>query len=997
MVAGSSQSFGDLLRRQRLAAGLTQEELADLAGLSVRGLSDLERGARRAPRRETLLLLAEALHLSEEQRARLEAAARQREVPAARTAGGSSSANSVPALPLVGRTQELALLDQVLTDGPPVLMIAGEPGIGKSRLLQAGIEQAEARGWTMLSGSCHRRSGQDPYAPLLGSLADSLRRQSPAEQRLHVQGCTWLVRLLPELAETGVISPPTWTLPPEQERRLMFAAVAQYLANVAGPAGTLLVLDDLHWVGPDALDLLQALLHAPADRPLRLLAAYRDTDVADHHPLTLLVADLAREGRANRVVLSPLAETEAAALLAQLLPETTEKATDEDTHVRQQVLSRAGGVPLFLVSCVQALFTGHLTWNGVSHVPWTLREAILQRVVALQETAQQILRLAAVVGRRVPRALLVAVAARASLAEEVVLDALEGCGRARLLGEVGGDAYQFTHDLIREVLLTDLGTARRALLHRRVAEVLEATVPAPAVTVLAYHYAQSDEREKAILYLERAGDSARARYAQAEAAEAYREVVARLDTKVQVVEAARVREKLGEELTLLAHYDQALEVLEAAAASYRLAGDREGELRTLAQLGGVHRWRGTAQEGLKQLLPLAETLKMEEPSQGAARLFVALTQLYMGAGLYHEQLAMAEQAANMARSLGDNRLFTVAQGRRGSAYLALGRLEEARQVLVEVLPLAETAGEGQTWRHAIINLGSIATYRGNFVQARTYMERALLHTNHVGDRAELVFLTFQRGLIAFHLGDWSQARSDFQQAANLTPMGVLSTYSLGGLGLLSLAEGDEAAASRSFTEALALAEQYHDLRALRWLQGILVEQDLLAGQPEQARARLAPLLDLANPGVSDVDAGELLPLLVWTHIESGNIPQAQELITTLLVETRTAQLHLVLVGTLRMQGLLATRQGRWREAETALEEALELARSFPYPYEEAKILLEHARLHMQQEAWEQAQQRLEVALTVLGRLGERLYARHIENLLSQCKERRKEIKHDSGE
>ncbi len=255
MATVSLQSFGDLLRHYRLAAGLTQEELADQAGLSVRGLSDLERGARRAPRRETVQLLAEALHLSAAERTRLEAAARQRGVPAVKASGESESSttSSATALPFVGRAQELTLLDQLLADGPPVLLVAGEPGIGKSRLLQAGIEQAEAHGWTVLAGGCHRRSGQDPYAPLVGALVDSLRRQSPAQQRLQLQGCAWLVRLLPELADSGVVSRPTWTLPPEQERRLMFGAVARYLTNGAGPAGTLLVLDDLHWAGSDAL------------------------------------------------------------------------------------------------------------------------------------------------------------------------------------------------------------------------------------------------------------------------------------------------------------------------------------------------------------------------------------------------------------------------------------------------------------------------------------------------------------------------------------------------------------------------------------------------------------------------------------------------------------------------------------------------------------------------------------------------------------------------
>ncbi len=155
-------------------------------------------------------MLAEALHLSATEQTLLEAAARQRGVPAAQVSGGSlaSPPSSHPPSPFVGRAQELALLDQVLRDGPSVLLVAGEPGIGKSRLLQAGIERAQAHGWTVLTGGCHRRSGQDPYAPLVGALADSLRLQPPAEQRLHLQDCTWLVRLLPELADTGVVSRP---------------------------------------------------------------------------------------------------------------------------------------------------------------------------------------------------------------------------------------------------------------------------------------------------------------------------------------------------------------------------------------------------------------------------------------------------------------------------------------------------------------------------------------------------------------------------------------------------------------------------------------------------------------------------------------------------------------------------------------------------------------------------------------------------------------------
>ena len=136
MVTRPPHSFGDLLRTYRTAAGLTQEELAERAGMSTRGISDLERGVRRTPYRGTIELLAEALQLSAAERVRLEAAARRRGVPATQGSGESlaSPPGSLPVSPFVGRTQELALLYRMLKDGPPVLLVAGEPGIGKSRL-----------------------------------------------------------------------------------------------------------------------------------------------------------------------------------------------------------------------------------------------------------------------------------------------------------------------------------------------------------------------------------------------------------------------------------------------------------------------------------------------------------------------------------------------------------------------------------------------------------------------------------------------------------------------------------------------------------------------------------------------------------------------------------------------------------------------------------------------------------------------------------------------
>lgn len=983
MAATPRLMFGDLLRRHRLAAGLTLAELAERASLSSRAISDLERGVNRRPRRETFLLLCEALNLSPLERSALEMATRRsRRMPDPAMSVEAFSGLAVGERPpLVGRAHELAVLARHLegVDPAAVVFLVGEPGIGKSRLLHEAAQFGRSTGWSMIAGSCHRRSGQEPYAPLLGALERCLANLPLSQRRTALRGCGWLVKLLPELA--GEMEPlPAWTLTPEQERRLLFGAVGRLLDNLAGPAGTLLLLDDLQWAGQDALDLLATLVRATSSaRLLRLVCAYRETDVPANSPLAVLVSDLAREGRGVRAALEPLPDEDADTLLSVLLG----GAVEETTVLRQRLLERTGGVPYFLVSCAQSL-RASTTEIGLAQeaLPWDVAESIRQRVAVLPDTARDVLAAAAVVGRRVEHRLLVAVASRPGRDEAEVLAGLEAACRARLMTEESEGAYAFAHDLVREAVSADLSAARRAGLHGRVAAALERDSSDPPAELLAYHYGRAEDMRRAVIYLERAGDRALAMRAYAEAERYYRELTDQLDALGRGRDAADARTKLGELLNTRVRFDEALEVLERAIGGYKAIGDVEGQVRALAQVGAAHASRGSAQAGIDRIRGAVRELGSGGPRE-LARLYSALAVLYFRSGQYDEQLAASNRAAELASTAGDDRMFAVSQSARGMALYHLGRMGEAIASIEAAVRGTEAVGDLRTLSRALNNLALPYYAAGENHKGLPYVRRALEVAERIGDPTWIAFMTYRRGEVAFYLGDWTQAREDYERSvAMMRELGTSwsSAYPVLLLGHLRLACGEWEAGFALLNEAIALARRGDDLQGLRMAQCVLAERDVLEDRPEEARERLVPLLD--RPGRQDMYATMLLPILAWARMARGELSESETLIAQAFARADASAFRLASLDALRIQALLEARRARWHESERAARQAVETSRSMPYPYAEAKALYVGGLVHLARGEREQAREWFTVALPICARLGERLYAGHIERELA---------------
>jgi len=933
MAETAPDRFARMLRRFRTGAGMTQEALAEEAGYSTVYISMLERG-RREPAAETIDILARALGLNAAQRDALVEAARN---------GPSAPAR------LVGRRREQSIIDRHLGGtGPPILVLVGEPGIGKSALMSWSATRAGLLGLTVMQAGA-QRSLSEPHAPVAEAIRGLIATFDVQELSQRLAGCAWLVRLLPELAATPIESLPSWSVSPEAEGRLMADAVIRFLTTAGR---TVLLLDDLHWAGRDGLDLLAVIARAAPRMPLRIVASYRDTDVDRRHSLVTWIADLAHAGLIAPVHLGPLDDDAAADLLVRELGDGRVPATSRDA-----MLQRSGGVPFYLMSCAQSLRDGSA---GPEDVPWTVEQSVRQRLAALPEGSDEILAALAAAAPASPDLL----AHVAGLEPGKAVAALEAAFRNRLVADDAA-LYSFSHDLIREVVDAGSTGARKRLLHRRTAEYLEQEVlPLPAER-LARHLVRGGLRERAVPYLRQAGEEARRSYAIGAAAGYFRELLDIQASLGLIRDAAEAGEQLADVLTIAAEYEEALGVLAAAERRYRELDDREGIWRAVARIGRVHAARGSAEDGIRHLRGVVPP-DQSEPSGGLARLLTSLARLHFVRGDYAEQLEAGDAAIRHARGIGDDLLLTDALNVWSVALGMVGRIPESLEAYDEVIRLGTEVGLLHVVRTALGNAAATYLEGGQFAEGRPYVERALTIAEQIGDPTYMAFIRSMRADLAFYTGDWVTARADLDAALDLlrtTESSSLTGQTLLTFARLLLAAGDTATAMIYIDECLASEE----LQTQREAHSFLAEIDLADRRPQEAIERLLPLLDRSD--TEEWDVTPLIVLLAEAHLALGQLGPARELARSAVRRARDQGFGLALVDALRVTALIQRRDGDAPAALATVAEGIDLARAMPHPLGEARLLVERSRIEAMQSELGGADASRREALVIAHRLG----------------------------
>jgi predicted ATPase len=900
----------------------------------------------------------------------------------------------------VGREAEgsaiRAAIDRALSGHGSLVMLAGGPGVGKTRLAMEMADYASRVGFRCLVGHCYERDESFPYLPFAEILESSLAQAASLDEYRHRMGdnAAELAQIAPSLRRVFPNIPQPLELPLAQQRHYLFQSVSEALARSALTRPHLYLLEDLHWADESTLALLMHLVHRVAQLPIVIIGTYRSGYSNDNPALVRTLEELIRLG-VRPQKLSGLSKD----AIVQMLQELSRKRAPES--LLSLIFEESQGYPFFVEEVYRHLVEEGKVFDaagqfrtdieiGESDVPENVRLIIGRRLERLDENEKRALAAAAVIGRSFSFRLLTAVSQMDVDELFGVIEKAQGMGIVVPSSEGPERPFTFSHELVRQTLLAGTSALRRERLHTAVADAIERLNP-DAVKERAGEIADhllkagsfADSR-RVVSYLTLAGKSALGAAAFDEARRSFRTAVSHLDA-ADLRQRADLLASLAMAERGLDHWDMALAHLREVVEIYVNLGDPEKVGGSFAKLTGALISVGRFKEAIETAHRGLACLQADI-SAGRVRLLAGLAQALAGTGAYGPADEAMQEGLNIASRLSDPKLearllsvrsainFLYFRLKEAAAdalrsqqlgasevspwqraidlrilqqiLVCLGSMEEALRIADELEPLARKIGQS----YEVALCVSVRAW-AEFAKAPD-LAKLKIGLEQVPKSDQLSWFAYwetlsevQLSLVDFFRGNWATALLHAQASCQLEVERVES--STRGLGVGTLFRqmayaGDRAGAFGILEGNLALLPVigHQNIRGSWWMLALVIEGLIALG--EQSKA--APFYPLARE----------------------------------LIGTGAVALWPVFRFTQTIAGIAAVAARQWEAAEEHFQIALQQAESLPNVFEQAEIRRFHAMMLIDRAApgdRETARALLKEALETYTQIG---MSRHLE-------------------
>jgi DNA-binding CsgD family transcriptional regulator len=846
---------------------------------------------------------------------------------------------------LIGRTDDLAtlhrLVDRAGEGRGGVVLVSGEAGIGKSRLVAEVKAEALAHDFWLVQGSCFPTDHAIPYAPLLDLLRSHFSSHEAAlTETLVGPMAQAFLPLLPDLGHVlvGESPPPTGPpLDPEQEKRRRFEVLAHFLSTQPGKHPILLVVEDLHWSDDISLEFLHYLARRCSTHPLLLLLTYRSEEI--RKPLRHFLAQLDREHLAQDIPLARLTRDEVEVMLRAIfaLPGSLR------LELPDPIFGLTEGNPFFIEEVLKSLlaageiFYANGRWErkalGELHIPRSVQDAVQQRTDQLSAQARQVLTLAAVAGRRFDFALLQALTQHD---EQHLLHLIKELIAAQLVVEVSAEQFAFRHALTRQAIYADLLVRERKTLHRIIADTMETiyhTVLETHLADLAYHFYEAGTWEQALRYAQRAAEQAQAMYAPGAAIEQVTCALGAAESGLLTPSASLYRLR-GQAYETLGDFERAHADYQAILQLAHQASDRRAEWQALCDLGFLWTGRNYVQAGsyFEQALALAR--QMDDPLTLAPSLN-RLGNWYANSEQPHEAQRYHQEALTLFQQAQNQHGLAETYDLLGTANFLGGDLRHSsvsyQQAVVLFQDLDDRHGLTSSLSMLMLSGGIYENYTTvpaplSFAEGIHFGEQALKIAREIGNRSAEIFALLSLGQYLGPRGKYASALQVAQEGLRIAEaIEHRQWMTLGNclLGALSLDFLDLKAAQQYLGQALTQAQAVGSWNWIRIASAFLAQALLL--QQDKADAILTAALEPA--GTMQTNGQRL----VWVAraelaLARGEPGQALSITEQLIASALNLSDEQVIPRLWKLRGEALAALGRTEEAEAVLRAAQEAAR-----------------------------------------------------------------------
>ena len=644
--------------------------------------------------------------------------------------------------PLTGRSTELAALEAAVRPGR-IVVVEGEPGVGKTRLVEEALARRAPRAPLMVR--CYEHDGDVPYGPLVELLRLAAADPAAAAQLMALPR-PWameVARLVPELGSPESDTPPGG---PGAEARFLDGVAGAVTAVATAPPGVI-VIDDVQWADQASQQVLARLVRRGSGDGTCLVLTMRTGEARDSGLLAHALADGRRDGRVMVIRLLRLDRGAVAELVAGSL------GVDVDAQVAEEVHQESEGVPFLVVAHLDALMRGE-------PAPADVGALVHGRMRALTAGAAQLLATASVIGRSFPFDVVRAASGRSDDEAVAALDELVAHGLVEERGTPHGPVYDFAHGQVRRLVYEQTSLARRRLLHSRVAEALLAMPKwtgerASAAAAVAHHEREAGHHDLAAEHFRRAGDHARQVYANSDALGHYDAALALGHPAV-----AELHESIGDLQTLAGRFADAVVSYERAAA--RVGPDDLARLE--GKLGGVHQRRGHWSSAEQHYGAALAALGEGGSAAARARIVADWAITAHRQGETERAGVLAARAVQLAGEAHDQ--AAVAHAGTVAGLLATGRgdLDEARELLIHSFEVSEALGDPVARVAAANGLARLERTGGDLGRAELLLLDALEICVAIGDRHREAALRDQLAHVLYDAGRPDEAMEELKWA-----------------------------------------------------------------------------------------------------------------------------------------------------------------------------------------------------------------------------------------